>query len=75
MDPQVDQHRDVCPQGGRDKSVAHRVLHDACVKLGGEHALAHYLAVDPQTVHAWLEGHETPSDISFIKCLDLLGTV
>jgi DNA-binding transcriptional regulator YiaG len=51
------------------------VLHDACVKLGGEHALAHYLAVDPQTVHAWLEGHETPSDISFIKCLDLLGTV
>jgi len=53
--------------------VVHRVLHDACVKLGGEHALARYLGVDPQIIDSWLQGYGTPSDVAFVKCLDLLG--
>jgi hypothetical protein len=48
------------------------VLHDACVRLGGEHKLAEFLGVDVGTVEAWLDGLSWPPDEVFLRCADLL---
>ena len=64
---------DTCPTDGRDDHIKTRMLHEACVKLGGEHHLADYLGVSVGFVHAWLKGRGTPPDEIFLKCLDLLG--
>ena len=65
--------KDECPTAGKDRTVFHRVLHEACLKVGGEHALAARLGLDVETVHSWLRGHARPPDSVFLKCLDLLG--
>jgi hypothetical protein len=49
-----------------------RVLHTACVKLGGEAFLAEYLEVSISLVDSWLKGRAIPPDEIFLKCLDLL---
>jgi hypothetical protein len=64
--------KDSCPSDGKNANVHARVLHDACLKLGGERHLAEYLNVSVGLVHAWLKGRGTPSDEIFLKCLDLL---
>ena len=63
---------DNCPTNARNSSIHGRVLHDACLKLGGEHHLAAYLDVPVSLVDAWLKGRSTPPDDVFLKCLDLL---
>mgnify|MGYP003576826179 CR=1 FL=1 len=64
--------KDTCPEDGRNASIQVRVLHEACVKLGGERHLAEFLGVSVGLVHAWLKGHSRPTDEIFLKCLDLL---
>jgi hypothetical protein len=64
--------RDICPSAVKDKDLYVRVLHDACVKLGGEHALAEYLGLDVAVIHVWLKGRRRPPEAVFLKCLDLL---
>ena len=64
--------KDSCPEDGKNASIKVRVLHEACLKLGGEAHLAAYLEMSVGLVHAWLKGRGTPSDEIFLKCLDLL---
>jgi hypothetical protein len=63
---------DKCPTEARNATIHGRVLHDACLKLGGEHHLAAYLNVPVGLVDSWLKGRSTPPDEVFLKCLDLL---
>ena len=63
---------DSCPQDGKNASIKIRVLHDACLKLGGEGHLAEYLGVAINVVDTWLKGRGLPPDEIFLKCLDLL---
>jgi hypothetical protein len=64
--------KDTCPEDGKNESIKVRVLHDACLKLGGEAHLAEYLAVSLSLVDSWLKGRGMPPDDIFLKCLDLL---
>ena len=64
--------KDTCPEDGKNASIKVRVLHDACLKLGGEAHLAAYLEMSVGLIHAWLKGRGIPSDEIFLKCLDLL---
>lgn len=64
--------KDTCPEDGRNASIHARVLHEACLKVGGERHLAEYLGVSVGLVHAWLKGRGIPSDEVFLKCLDLV---
>ena len=64
--------KDTCPEDGKNASIKVRVLHEACVKLGGEAHLAEYLAVTISLVDSWLKGRGVPPDEIFLKCLDLL---
>ena len=64
--------RDTCPGDGKNASIKARVLHEACVKLGGEAHLAEYLEVTTSLVDSWLKGRSVPPDEIFLKCLDLL---
>ena len=64
--------KDTCPEDGKNASIKVRVLHDACLKLGGEAHLAEYLDVTVSLVDSWLKGRGQPPDEIFLKCLDLL---
>ena len=64
--------KDSCPEDGKNASIKVRVLHDACLKLGGEAHLAEYLDVAVRLVDSWLKGRGSPPDEIFLKCLDLL---
>jgi len=64
--------KDKCPEDGKNASIKVRVLHDACLKLGGEAHLAEYLDVAVRVVDSWLKGRAIPPDEIFLKCLDLL---
>ena len=64
--------KDGCPEDGKNASIKVRVLHSACVKLGGEAYLAEYLKVTISLVDSWLKGRSIPPDEIFLKCLDLL---
>jgi len=64
--------KDTCPEDGKNASIKVRVLHDACVKLGGEAHLAEYLDVTVSLVDSWLKGRAMPPDEIFLRCLDLL---
>ena len=64
--------KDSCPEDGKNATIKARVLHDACVKLGGEAKLADFLEVPVGVVDAWLKGRSAPPDDVFLKCLDLL---
>ena len=61
-----------CPSEAKDDNIYARVLHDACVKLGGERALADYLQLPMALVDDWLRGGKRPPDDVFLKCLDIL---
>ena len=64
--------RDICPSEAKDKDLHIRVLHEACVKVGGEHALAAFLGLSVGIVELWLKGRRRPPDDVFLRCLDLL---
>ena len=64
--------QDVCPSTAKNEHIYVRTLHDACLKLGGEHKLAAYLGVDVQLVEAWLNGLSRPPDAVFLRCVDLV---
>jgi hypothetical protein len=64
--------KDGCPEDGKNASIKVRVLHNACVKLGGEAFLAEYLEVTISLVDSWLKARAVPPDEVFLKCLDLL---
>jgi hypothetical protein len=64
--------QDVCPSTARNHHIYVRTLHEACLKLGGEHQLAKYLGVDVQLVHSWLNGSARPPDAVFLRCVDLV---
>lgn len=63
---------DICPSTAKNSHVYVRLLHDACVELGGEHKLAHFLGVEVREVEAWLNGSGRPPDWVFLRCTDLL---
>ena len=63
---------DICLAPNPNANVYVRVLHDACLLLGGEHHLAKYLAVDVGLVERWLKGLGNPPDHVFLRCSDLL---
>jgi hypothetical protein len=63
---------DICPSTAKNSHIFIRLLHDACLALGGEHKLAEYLGVDVATVEAWLQGRGLPPDEVFLRCHDLL---
>lgn len=64
--------QDICPAANRNENVFIRVLHEACVSLGGERQLAEYLGVKVRLVKLWLLGHGQPPDSVFLRCCDLL---
>ena len=64
--------QDICPSVAKNTHIYIRVLHDACVALGGEHKLAEFLGVDVSTIEAWLAGLGQPPDEVFLRCADLL---
>ena len=63
---------DICAAANPNANVHVRVLHDACLLLGGEHKLAEYLGVDAGLVERWLQGLGNPPDHVFLRCSDLL---
>jgi hypothetical protein len=64
--------QDICPSAAKDHHIYLRVLHDACVALGGEHKLALHLGVPVEEVDAWLKGASIPPDRVFLACLDIV---
>lgn len=64
--------QDTCPSTYRNVNIYVRVLHDACLRLGGEHKLAAYLGVDAGVVDDWLNGRGRPPDAIFLRCVDLV---
>lgn len=65
--------QDICPSTHRNSHIYVRLLHDACLKLGGEHKLAVFLGVPASDVDSWLNGHSVPPDWVFLRCTDLLA--
>jgi hypothetical protein len=63
---------DICPSPAKNNHIYVRLLHDACVALGGEHKLAEFLGVEVKTVEDWLQGIGQPPDSVFLRCADLL---
>ena len=63
---------DICPAADKNVNVFVRVLHEACLAVGGEHKLAEYLGVPVRFVERWLEGLGQPPDHVFLRCIDLL---
>jgi|tagenome__1003787_1003787.scaffolds.fasta_scaffold18847869_2 hypothetical protein len=63
---------DICPSQAKNHHIYVRTLHEACVRLGGEHKLAHYLGVEVELVNAWLNGQGRPPDAIFLRCVDLV---
>ncbi len=64
--------QDICPSEHKNEHIYIRVLHEACLKLGGEHKLAQYLGVEVRLVERWLKGLAQPPDAVFLRCLDLV---
>jgi DNA-binding transcriptional regulator YiaG len=65
---------DICPSSSQNSHVYIKTLHTACLILGGEHKLAHYLGVSVERVEAWLNGRDTPPAAVFLRCVDLVQT-
>lgn len=53
-------------------SVYARTLHRACLVLGGADRLAAHLQLPPETLLAWLQGEEKPSDQAFLACVEIV---
>ena len=63
---------DICPSTSKNSHIYIKMLHAACLRLGGEHKLADYLGVPVERVEAWLNGRGTPPDSLFLRCVDLV---
>ncbi|HEY2337064.1 MAG TPA: hypothetical protein VGI18_06845 [Burkholderiales bacterium] len=64
--------QDICPSTAKNNHIYIRLLHDACIALGGEHKLAEFLGVAVKTVEDWLQGIGHPPDAVFLRCADLV---
>jgi transcriptional regulator with XRE-family HTH domain len=64
---------DICEGPAKNADVQLRVLHEACLAVGGEHHLAARLGVSAALISDWLNGIGHPSDEIFLRCVDLLG--
>ena len=64
--------QDICPSTARNEHIYVCTLHEACLRLGGEHKLARYLGVDVALVNDWLNGRGQPPDVIFLRCVDLV---
>jgi hypothetical protein len=64
--------QDTCPSTHKNAHIYIRMLHDACLRLGGEHKLAAYLGVDAGAIDDWLNGRGRPPDEIFLRCVDLV---
>ena len=64
--------QDICPSTAKNNHIYIRVLHDACLALGGEHKLAEYLGVAVEMIEHWLAGRGMPPDPVFLRCNDLV---
>lgn len=53
-------------------SVYARTLHRACLVLGGAERLAAHLQVAPETLLAWLQGEEPPTEQAFLSCVEIV---
>jgi hypothetical protein len=63
---------DICPSSAKNFHIYIRMLHDACVALGGEQKLAQYLGVEVDRISAWLSGSGWPPDSVFLACVDVV---
>ena len=63
---------DICPSTSKNTHIYIRALHDACLRLGGEHKLAAYLGVPVERIERWLNGEGRPPDAVFLRCIDLV---
>jgi hypothetical protein len=63
---------DICPSTAQNSHIYIKTLHEACLILGGEHKLAHYLGVPVELLEDWLNGRGAPSDEVFLRCVDLV---
>jgi hypothetical protein len=64
--------QDVCPSAAKDANLYIKVLHEACLKVGGEHRLARILGVGVESIEHWLAGDGIPSESVFLKCVDIV---
>ena len=64
--------QDICPSTEKNRHIYLRLLHEACLALGGEHKLAAHLGVAVKEVEAWLSGASLPPDRIFLACLDIV---
>ena len=61
---------DVCPSPNPTLNVQVKLLHECCLRLGGEHKLAEYLGVSVGVVEDWLAGRRPIPDRVFLLCVD-----
>lgn len=63
---------DVCPSPNPVINIHVKLLHEACLRLGGEHRLASHLGVSVERVKKWLSGALPVPDAVFLACLDIV---
>ena len=63
--------QDICPSTARTSHIYVRLLHDACLALGGEHKLAEYLGVEVELDESWLNGRGRPPRAVFLRLIQL----
>jgi hypothetical protein len=62
-----------CPVARASRSTTYvRVLHRACVVLGGVEHLAAHLKVGVLAMERWMEGHEEPPEDVFLGAVDIV---
>jgi hypothetical protein len=62
-----------CPVAPATRSTTYvRVLHRACVVVGGVEALAAHLKVSVRAMERWMEGHEEPPEDVFLGAVDVV---
>lgn len=49
-----------------------RVLHRACLIVGGLNQLAEHLKVPELALRTWMEGREEPPETAFLAAIDIL---
>ena len=64
--------RDFCHSPNPTRDVQVKVLHEACIKAGGEKHLAVKLNVQLEQITAWLDGEMPVPDDVFLACLDII---
>jgi hypothetical protein len=64
--------RDFCHSPNPTRDVQVKLLHEACIKAGGELHLAAKLGVDVDEISAWLDGEVPVPDGVFLACLDIV---